>query len=160
DRSHTERERWHALRQGVVDRSESDPLLALRRLSQSAAIELIPTTASHTWLPAVVDEPVVARAQVGLAAADHALKFGRPAQGIGLPFLAYRPDLERTLARFGLRYFGVDAHSFRRGTVRPPSDIFGPLVSPPGVAAFGVSPEPTVFVVDPDRRYARDLRYD
>lgn len=139
--------RWHALRQLVVDRWAGDPLAALRRLGESRAIELIPTAASHAWLPAVLDEPTVARAQVGLAVADHALAYGAAPAGLWLPHLAYRPDLERALGESGVSYFGVDAAAFRRGTVRPPHDLLGPLVTRPGVAAFGVDPDPTAGVV-------------
>ncbi|HEV3164106.1 MAG TPA: 1,4-alpha-glucan branching protein domain-containing protein [Isosphaeraceae bacterium] len=157
--AHPWSEHWAELRQFVVDRWDSDPLGPLRRVHESGAVEVIPTTSSHAWLPAVADVGVVARAQVTLAAADLAgLLRARP-QGIWLPHRAYLPELERTMASAGLRYFGVDADAFRRGTVRPPADIFGPLVTVPGTAAFGVDPEPTSLLADPDRRYGRDTRY-
>src|SRR4051812_1829423 len=104
-------DRWHTLRQFVVDRWASDPLGPLRRVHDSAAVEVIPTASSPAWLPAVVDQPVVARAQVVLAAADHAATFGARGAGLWLPHRAYRPGLERVIAGCGLRYFAVDAES-------------------------------------------------
>src|SRR5205823_2210946 len=67
---------WRTLRGFAVERWEADPLGPLRQAQDSGAIELIPTTASHTWLPSVATEPVLARAQVRLAAADFAQTFG------------------------------------------------------------------------------------
>ncbi|MBX6313042.1 MAG: DUF1957 domain-containing protein [Isosphaeraceae bacterium] len=151
---------WRSLRQEVADRWGHDPLAPLRRAQDAGTIEVIPTTASHTWLPSVARSATVARAQVALAAADHTLRFGGRPQGIWLPALAYLPGLEKTIAASGLRYFGVDAEAFRRGTVRPPVDVFGPLITPPGAAAFGVDPGPSRHVTDPYLRYARDPRYE
>jgi 1,4-alpha-glucan branching enzyme len=159
DPANAERGRWHTLRQYAIDRWGGDPLAALRRAAESGAVEVIPTTSSPAWLPGVADCEVIARAQVALAARDHASVFGNRPQGIWLPHRAFRPGIERTIGAAGLRYFGVDADAFRRGTVQPPLDVFGPLVSRPGVAAFGVDPVVTELVVDPSRRYARDERY-
>lgn len=151
--------RWHELRQWIVDRWDGDLLAALRRAAESGAIELIPTAASHAWLPGVVDSELMARAQVAPAVADFTSRFGAAPSGLWLPHLAYRPGFERALGEAGVRYFGVDAHAFRRGTVRPPLDLQGPLVTAPGVAAFGVDPAPTEPITDPARRYARDADY-
>jgi 1,4-alpha-glucan branching enzyme len=153
-----ERNPWHALRQYVEERWRSDPLGPLRRAGESGAVEVIPTTASHAWLPALADVPVVARAQVNLVADDHLARFGSRPAGIWLPHLSYLPGLERTIAGVGIRYFGVEADAFRRGTVRPPADILGPLVTPPGAAAFGVDPNPSAPWVERARRADLDPR--
>jgi 1,4-alpha-glucan branching enzyme len=126
-----------------IERWESDPMEPLRRAGESGAIEVIPMAASYAWLPSVADAPVVARAQVGLAATDHTRRFGAPGAGFWLPHRAYRPGLERFIADARLRYFGVEAEAFRRGTIRPPADLFGPLVTPPGAAAFGLDTDLT-----------------
>jgi len=152
-------EHWQGLRLFATERWGSDLLAPLRRAHEAGTIEVITTTASHAWLPGVADVPVLASAQVGLAAADHHLRFGGRAAGLWLPHLAYLPGLERTMARSGVRYFGVDAEAFRRGTVRPPCDVFGPLITRPGVAAFGVDPGPTLHLTDSARRYCHDPRY-
>jgi 1,4-alpha-glucan branching enzyme len=148
-----------SLRRFVVDRWAEDLLGPVRHAAAAGAVELIPTTASQTWLPSVASDPVTARAQVLLAAADHAQVFGARPSGLWLPFLAYAPQLESILAEGGLRYFGVRRAEFLRGSVLPPDDVFGPLITPPGVAAFGISPEPAHGLTDPARRYARDPRY-
>ena len=126
---------------------------------ESGAVDLIPTTSSHTWLPSVADDPVVARAQVKLAAADHAVARGGGPRASGCPFSAICPGLESTLGEAGLRFFGVGGGEFLRGTVLPPDQLFAPMITPPGVAVFGVDPEPTLRVVDPSSGYGRDPRY-
>jgi 1,4-alpha-glucan branching enzyme len=144
---------WSGLRAFAVERWERDPIAALRRASASGAVELIPTTSSHAWLPSVVDDPIVARAQVTLAALDFAGRFETQPQGMWLPHLGYRPGLERFLGRRGLRYFGVDAESARRGTVRSPMDLFGPLATSAGSAAFAVDPIPCAPLADRARHH-------
>ena len=150
---------WRHVRRFAVENWGADPLGPLRQARDSAAVEVIATTASPTWLPSVAVEPVLARAQVRLAAADFERTFGGPAPGIWLPFLSYRPGLESVLAESGLRYFGVGSDAFVRGTNRPPEDVFAPMVTPPGVAAFAVCPEPARHLTEASVRYARDARY-
>lgn len=147
------------LRQFVVEQWGDDPIRALRRLDETGVVELIPTTASPTWLPSIASEPVLARAQVALAVADHSRRFGSAPDGIWLPFRSYLPGLESVMAGSGLRYFGVAAEALLRGTVLPPEREFGIVVTPPGVAALGVSPVPTQRLLDHGRHYARDPRY-
>ncbi|WP_165249866.1 1,4-alpha-glucan branching protein domain-containing protein [Paludisphaera soli] len=138
---------------------DGDPLRLLRRWNASGAIDVIPTTATHTWLPSVAAEPILARAQVGLAAMDHAHRFEVRPSGVWLPFLGYAPGLETTMAANGLRFFGVAADVFLRGTVLPPARTLAPMVTPAGVAAFAVPPPPAAEAVDLAMGYGRDRRY-
>lgn len=131
-----------ALRQFACEEWGGDLLAALRRAGDSGAVELIPTTASPAWLPAFADQPGWLQAQVRLAADDHEARLGTRPQGLWLPHLAYVPGIESILAAAGLRYLGVSADLFRGGTLHQPADLFGMMVTPPGVAVFGVDPEP------------------
>jgi 1,4-alpha-glucan branching enzyme len=143
----------------ILDRWDGDAVALVRHLGESGAVELIPMTSSHAWLPSVAQDPVVARAQIRLAAADHALRLGRRSAGIWLPFLGYLPGLESILGEAGLRFFGVGGSEFLRGTILPPEQLLEPMVTPPGVAVFGVSSAPSAQVVNPDTGYGRDPRY-
>jgi 1,4-alpha-glucan branching enzyme len=159
DRRVAESQAWQALRRFIVDRWDGDAVALVRQLAASGAVDVIPMTSSHAWLPSVAHDPVVARAQVRLAGADCARRLGMRPSGIWLPFLGYLPGLESTLAESGLRYFGVTADAFLRGTVLPPNQILGPIVTPPGVAVFGVSSTPTRQILNPDVAYGHDPRY-
>ena len=57
----------------------------------------------------------------------------------------------------GLRFFGVGSDEFLKGTIFPPAQVFGPMVTPSGVAVFGVSPDPSRPVVDPEWAMAATL---
>lgn len=142
-----------------VERCDADPLALLRRLRDLWAIDVVPTTASPTWLPSVACVPLLAKAQIRLAACDHARRLGTRAEGIWLPFLSYLPGIESVMADSGIRYFGVAAGAFLRGTTLPPYGLDNPLITPPGVAAFAVRSHLEALVADPARRYARDPRY-
>ena len=147
------------LRRFVVKSSAGDAVRLLRRWNAADAIDVIPTAASHTWLPSVAQDPIVARAQIGLAAADCGQRLEARPNGVWLPFLGYTPGLESAMATSGLRFFGVAADVFVRGTVLPPGRTSGPLITPPGVAAFGVEPNPPAQAFDSQTGYGRDPRY-
>lgn len=131
----------------------------LRDWNDAGAIDVIPTTATHTWLPSVADDLVIARAQIGLAAIDHERRFERPASGIWPSFLGYAPGLESAMAERGLRFFGVGADAFVRGDFSPPQGALQPLITPPGVAAFGVVDASFTPAFDANLGYGRDPRY-
>jgi predicted glycosyl hydrolase (DUF1957 family) len=131
---------WHALLEFAAERWSLDPVAALRHVAATGAVELIPFTSSHAWLPAVAQGHVIARAQVAPAVRDFAARFGIPAQGIWLPHLAYSPGFERVLAERGLRYFGVSEQAALGGTARSAMNVFGPLVTQVGAAAFPIDP--------------------
>jgi 1,4-alpha-glucan branching enzyme len=150
---------WRGLWAFAGERFDFDMSAALRRAGQSAALEMIPTTSSAAWLPAFADLPIVSRAQVSLAAADHARVFGNRPQGIWLPHLAYRPGLEETIAAAGLRFFTVDADALCRGTVQSPAGPFGILVTPPGTAAFGCDASLVGNLTSGGVHYRLDPRY-
>lgn len=141
-----------------VAESGGDALAVIRRWHASGAIEAIPIAATHAWLPSVAADPTIAGAQIGLAAADHAARFEARPSGIWLPFLSYAPGLETTMAAHGLRYFGVSADAFVRGTVLPPAGTLAPMATPAGVAAYAVSPPPGP-AVDPRQGYGLDPRH-
>ncbi len=159
DRSDDRRDYWDSLRQFVVDRHGDDPLDAIRRAGESGAIEIVPSASSYTWIPTFATDRLTAKSFVAPAISEHERILGLPADGFWLPHHAYLPDFERLIAESRCRYFGVDAHAFRRGTVRPPVDLLGPLIAACGVAAFGIDPQPTRALVDPVNRYSLDPRY-
>jgi len=131
----------------------------LRGWNDAGAIDVIPTTATHTWLPSVASDPVIARAQIGLAATDHERWMDRAPSGIWPPFLGYAPGLESAMAERGLRFFGVGADAFTRGEFSPPRGALEPLITPPGVAAFGVVDASTTPAFDSHHGYGQDPRY-
>lgn len=131
----------------------------LRRWNGSGAIEVIPTTATHTWIPSIASERILIQAQVGLAVEDHTRRLEARPSGIWLPSLSYAVGIEGTLAANGLRYFGVPADAFLRGTFLPPSRTAAPMITPVGVAAFAVSSAPTAQAFDAGVGYGLDARY-
>lgn len=139
--------------------SGGDALGLLRRWNAAGSVDVVPTTATHTWLPSIASERILIRAQVGLAAQDHARRFEARPTGLWLPSLSYAPGLEVTLAAHGLRFFGVSADAFVRGTVLPPSATLAPMITPVGVAAFAVAGSPTGQAFDRGVGYGLDTRY-
>jgi 1,4-alpha-glucan branching enzyme len=148
-----------SLQRFIIESWGGDLLSLARRLATSESVEVITTTSSYTWLPSVAQDPVVARAQISLAARNQALRLGVRPSGIWLPFLSYLPGLESVMGECGLRYFGVNSAAFLRGTSLPPDYLVAPLITPTGVAAYAVSPEPTQQVVAGPLAYGRDPRY-
>ncbi len=103
-----------------------------KQFQDEGLIELITCGATHGYFPLLgTDESI--QAQVKLAVASHAKRFGKPPKGIWLPECAYRPSyswkapagadesvwvrkgVDEFLAENGIDFFFVDSHMIRGG---------------------------------------------
>jgi 1,4-alpha-glucan branching enzyme len=114
---------------------------AFRRLQDRRLVEIIPSAATHGYLPLLRHEPSSVRAQVQVAVDDYRRRFERDPQGIWLPECAYYPGLDEVLARAGLRFFFTESHGVLHGSTRARYGVHAPVVCPSGVAAFARDPE-------------------
>jgi 1,4-alpha-glucan branching enzyme len=114
---------------------------AFRSLQERRLVELIPSAATHGYLPLLRHEPSAVRAQVQVAVEDYRRRFGRDPQGIWLPECAYYPGLDEVLADAGLRFFFVESHGVLHGSTRARYGVHAPVVCPSGVAAFARDPD-------------------
>ena len=130
------------LHEFIVDRWNSDARALVHHLGASGAVEsdsdhLEPHLAARRRLRAG-DRPGPGQA---------GRRRSRPADGAEavwnlapLAGLLARPGMDSGRGR--AQFFGVGGNEFLRGTTLPPDHLFAPMITPPGVAAFGVDPSP------------------
>lgn len=120
------------------DRLGGDVLGALVKLEKAGAIELLTTSVTHAYLPALTSVSQRAQIEIGLRAFE-ALAGHRP-KGFWLPECSFDPALSKQLVRSNVTYTVLDAHGVDLAIPRPPAGIFEPILSPLGVAFFGRDP--------------------
>lgn len=107
-----------------------------RKYQNQGNLEIIPVTATHGFLPLMKDYPEAVNAQIVMAKKDYEKNFGQSPKGIWLAECAYYPDQDRYLAKNGIRYFLVDSHGIQNSDPKPVYDIYAPVYTNHGVAAF------------------------
>ncbi len=131
------REIFTRCRSWYVERYRCDLLAAFRRLAGAGTLELITSGATHGFLPLMLGQRNLWRAQIQVAAREHRRHFGTSPKGIWLPECGFDPGVDVVLREEGIRYFFTDAHGILNATPRPRYGVFAPVLTPGGVAAFG-----------------------
>ncbi len=132
---------------------------AFRSFQDLEKLEIITTAATHALLPLLQEHPGSLRAQI-LVARDHYRQcFGCDPRGIWLPECAYSEGLEAFLKEARIRWFLVDTHGVMQARPRPQYGVFAPILTPPGVAAFGRDVNSAKQVWSRHEGYPGDHRY-
>ena len=120
------------------ERIGGDVLGALAAHEDRGSIELLTTSVTHAYLPALRRESVRAQVKLGLRAFETLV--GRRPRGLWLPECGYDPSLMSELAAAGVGYTVLDAHGLELALPRPPRGVLAPILAPSGVAFFGRDP--------------------
>ncbi len=160
--------RFQAARLAFDDRYNCDLLKGFRALADAGVIDIITSSATHALLPLIIRREA-RRAQIEVGRQNFIKHFGCAARGIWLPECAYETNLDELIREAGQSFFIADAHALMFGSPRPRLGIYGPVITPAGVAAFARDIETSRQVWsaesgypgDPDyREFYRDLAYD
>lgn len=157
--AHFYHNRFNDLRHLYVDELQGDIVGGLARLQDAGVLEIITCAATHGLLPLLQVEPKAVEAQISLGASAYRHFFGRKPRGIWLPECAYYPGLDELLAREGIRFFLVDSHGIQHARPRPVYDVYSPIYTPNGVAAFGRDPDSSKQVWSSKEGYPGDFNY-
>ncbi|MGH7681042.1 MAG: 1,4-alpha-glucan branching protein domain-containing protein [Candidatus Eiseniibacteriota bacterium] len=163
------REQFEMARTQYEERYRRDVVSAFRSVEERGVARLITCGATHGFLPLMDLGPSSWTAQIGAAAREFERRIGRAPEGLWLPECGYTPGVEEVLARFGIRYFVVDAHAVEHALPRPALGLAAPLRTAGGVLALARDPDTSRQVWsategypgDPDyREYYRDQGFD
>lgn len=132
---------------------------AYRDFQDMGKIEVITCAATHAFLPFYMNYPELIRAQLQTACTHYEKAFGRWPRGIWLPEHAYTPGLDTYLAESGIKWHLLAAHGLQQGDTRVFYDTARPVVTPAGVAAFGIDEETRHQIWSRDGGYPGDPRY-
>ena len=114
-----------------------DLVRAFRLLQEAGRVEVITSTATHAFFPAMDRNWSTIRAQVHVAADLYEKHFGHRPKGMWLGECGYVPGVDELLREAAVRYFFVDTHGILFADRRPVYGVYAPLNCPSGVAAFG-----------------------
>lgn len=142
----------------LFERYNRNLVTAFRELQDSGVLEILTCTATHAFLPTILN-PTCRESQVRVAVANYVKHFGRPPRGIWLAECGYQPGDDHLLARNGLRYFFQDTHGVLFGHPRPRHGIYAPVRCPSGVASFPRDPEASEEVWSAQRGYPGEWSY-
>jgi len=152
-------ELYEGARRSYLEEYEGNILKGFDFFYKKGRLELITTTATHAFLPALADSPESLSAQVEAAVISHRKNFGRNPQGLWLPHLGYFPRLERILKSYNLSYAIVDPRSVLWGEPAPFAATYAPVRCPNGFVVFPRDRESASAVCDPKEGYPAAPRY-
>lgn len=145
-------------------------LAAFCEHAQEGPLDLLTTAATHAYLPGLAAANMAqVRAQLRLGYRLFERLSGQRPMGFWLPECAFEPRLDRELLAAGARYTVLDAHGLRLSRPQTPRDIYGPILSPSGMAYFGRDPHAARDVWSrslgypgqpPYRDFYRDIGFD
>jgi 1,4-alpha-glucan branching enzyme len=122
----------------VFEAYDGDLTRGYRDFQNLGKLEVITCPATHMLLPLFKAFPEAIRGQLQTACRQYERTFGRAPRGIWLPENAYSPGVEEFFAEAGIKWFLVSAKSLRQGDTRPFYDTARPVITPAGVACFGI----------------------
>ncbi|MBN2037805.1 MAG: DUF1957 domain-containing protein [Chitinispirillaceae bacterium] len=143
---------------------------AFRTLQERGVIEIITSSATHAFLPAMQQSKGALKAQIRVATEYYRTLFGRDTPGMWLPECGYFPGLESLLHAEGIRYFFIDTHGLLSADPEPVCGVYAPMLCTTApVAAFGRDPESSKSVWSAEegypghpsyREFYRDIGFD
>lgn len=153
------RDRFREVHRIFEDTYRKDLTGAFRSVMETGAVEIIPSAATHGYLPALMTDPVAARSQIMVAAGHFRRHFGCRPQGIWLPECGFVPGIDHFLKEAGIGYFFLEAHGILGGRPKTSQGIYAPVRTPSGIAAFGRDVESSKQVWSAAEGYPGDFDY-
>ncbi|AFG38173.1 glycoside hydrolase family 57 protein [Spirochaeta africana] len=144
-------------------------LQGFRDFAERGKLELLTTTATHSYLPLYQQYPETVDAQVELGVQEHTQRFGAAPRGMWLPECGYYEGLEKVLEKHGVDYFFSAAHGVLFSSTRPKCGVYAPVRTPNGLLVFprdlasanAVWSSDVGYPGDPVyREYYRDIGFD
>ena len=115
---------------------KKDLLSAFRKLMETGRVEIMTSSATHAYLPALMIEPSAATAQIQLAVAEHKKFFDRKPSGIWLPECGFSPPMDTLLKAAGFRFFFLESHGVVNTSPESRRNIYAPVRTPSGLTIF------------------------
>jgi 1,4-alpha-glucan branching enzyme len=133
-------------------------LEGFKEVQDSGKLEIITSAATHGYLPLIFTEEAI-NAQINTGVKTYETIFGKMPEGIWLPECAFKPVLDRILAKNNIRYFITASHGILYASPRPRYGFYAPIYTPEGIAAFGRDIESSKQVWSADEGYPGDYNY-
>ncbi len=147
-------------REVFVNQYGNNLLQGFRRFYETGRLEIITSTATHSFLPLMNGHRQAIYAQVEVGCREFERYFGRRPDGIWLPECGYATGVDEVLRDCGLRYFFADTHGVLHAEPRPRFGVYAPVKCPgSGVAVFARDHESSKQVWSSVEGYPGDYWY-
>lgn len=137
---------------------ERNLVSAFRSFQEQGFLEIIGSCATHGFLP-LIDQKQAIDAQIGVGVDWYRQNFGCDPQGFWLPECGYKPEVDQSLHKHGIKYVILDTHGVLHSKPKPRYGIYAPVLSRSGVAFFGRDPESSKQVWSATEGYPGDYDY-
>lgn len=114
-----------------------DLVSGFRQLQQNGHLEIIPSAATHAYLPHLSHHPGAVKAQIRIGLQQYRDNFGRAPDGIWFPECGFAPGFDDYIKEEGLSFFFLESHGIIRGVPSPRFGTSLPVLCRSGIAAFG-----------------------
>lgn len=152
-------ERFRRISHLFEDVYNRDIVSAFGALQNEGVIEIIPSAATHAFLPNLAQYPCAVKAQIKIGTRHYRKIFGRQPSGFWLPECGYFPGIDTFLRDEGIRYFFLDTHGVMHGQPVPKHGVYAPVACASGLAMFGRDPETSQQVWSSVQGYPGDAHY-
>ncbi|MBP5232280.1 MAG: DUF1957 domain-containing protein [Planctomycetes bacterium] len=122
----------------VFDAYDGDLTRAYKDFQDMGKIEVITCPATHMVLPLFKHFPEAVRSQIRTAVHQYERVLGRKPRGMWLPENAYTPGIDKFLAEEGIKWCLVNFNGLDEGDTRNHLGTNAPIITPNGVAVFGI----------------------
>ncbi|MEW5761332.1 MAG: 1,4-alpha-glucan branching protein domain-containing protein, partial [Candidatus Thermoplasmatota archaeon] len=130
-----------------------------RDLRNSGCVEIITSSATHSYFPLMNMNLDAMDAQIKIAIEIYKKNFGCAPVGFWLPECGYTEGIDELLKENGIDYFIVDSHGILLSSPRPKYGTFLPVRCKSGVAVFGRDMESSKQVWSAIEGYPGDYDY-
>ena len=157
------------IRHLYTDTYRSNLVSAFRSLAESGNVELISSSATHAYLPALISEPSSVKAQLFVGTDYFRKAFDIHTSGIWLPECGFSPEIDRHLRDADIKFFFLESHGTLNCKPAVRHSIYSPVKTPAGTIAFPRDVDSSRQVWssaggypgDPDYRdFYRDIGFD
>lgn len=120
-----------------TEKYEKDLLNAIDFYRRRGKLEILATSATHTFLPFIENNPESIQAQIETPIPLYRKHFGSSPQGFWLGNLGWTPAIEPYLSAYNYSYTIVDTHGLLFGSPAPEKGSFYPARTPAGTFILG-----------------------
>jgi len=136
-----------------------DIIKAFRELSRDGVLTLITSSATHAYLPLLIDYPGAVKAQVKGGMEIFRRTTGLTSSGFWLPECGFFPGLENTLLQAGVKYSILDAHGLVFAKPCPSTSVYRPVRDHAGLVWYGRDSAASELIWSAESGYPADGEY-
>ncbi|MCD8139477.1 MAG: DUF1957 domain-containing protein [Planctomycetaceae bacterium] len=125
----------------VFDAYEGDLTRGYKDFQDMGKIEVITCAATHMILPLFKHIPESVKGEIETGVNQYTRVFGRAPRGMWLPENAFTPGVDKFLADAGIKWTLLNSICITEGDTRSFFGTDAPVISPNGVAFFGIDEE-------------------